>query len=281
MDGLYLYCIREKAEDPPTFRTRGIDGKREIFTIIHNELEAVVSRVSLLKFTSEEIRKKAQEDLNWIRKKAIIHEDVIEEAMKGIDGLVNVIPMRFGIIFKDKTGLKETLDRDHAKMKRLLNKIRGKQEWSTKIYLMDSEKFELTVKEKNEEIRAKEEKMASMPEGMAYFMEEELKETVSNEVNKELDSILDILFGKLGEEAAGSVKTRILDRERTGKAERMVFNAAFLVQADKVDSFKKTLENIDEELNIKGLHLEYSGPWPSYNFANFTNGGRPPGRHDE
>jgi hypothetical protein len=281
MDGLYLYCIREKAEDPSAFRTRGIDGKREIFTIIHNELEAVVSRISLLKFTSEEIRKKAQEDLSWIRKKAIIHEDVIEEAMKGIDGPVNVIPMRFGIIFKDKAGLKETLDRDHAKMKRLLNKIRGKQEWSAKIYLMDSEKFELMVKEKNEEIRLKEEKMASMPEGMAYFMEEELKETVSNEVNKELDSILDILFGKLGGEAAGSVKTRILDREMTGKAERMVFNAAFLVQADKVDSFKKTLENIDEELNIKGLHLEYSGPWPSYNFANFTNGGRPPGRYDE
>ncbi|MCX5810388.1 MAG: GvpL/GvpF family gas vesicle protein [Proteobacteria bacterium] len=271
MDGLYLYCIREKTEDVSGFHTRGIDGKREIFTIIHRELEAVISRVSLLKFTSEEIQKKAVEDLNWIKEKAVIHEDVIEEAMRGADGLVNVIPMRFGIIFKDKAGLKETLDRDYAKMRRLLNKIRGKQEWSVKIYLMDSERFELMVKEKNEDIRLKEQEMASMPEGMAYFMEEELKETVCNEVNKELDVMSDNLFGKLGEEAAESVKTKILDREMTGKTERMVLNAAFLVHADKVDSFKKALEDIDEDLKAKGLHLEYSGPWPPFNF---TNGGK-------
>jgi len=268
MDGLYLYCIREKTENPSTFHKRGIDGKGEIFTIIHGGLEAVVSRVSLLKFASEEIRKKAVEDLNWIREKAVIHEDVIEEAMGGVDGSLNAIPMRFGIIFKDKSGLKETLDRDHAKIKRLLNKIRGKQEWSIKIYLTDSERFELTVKEKSEEIRLKEKEIASMPEGMAYFMEEELKEIVGNEANKELNGMLEDIFGKLGEGAAESIKTKTLDREMTGKAERMVFNAAFLVHADKIDSFNKTIESIDDEIEAKGLRLEYSGPWPPFNFTN-------------
>jgi hypothetical protein len=267
MDGLYLYCIREKTEGSSSFRTRGIDEKRGIFTIIHNELEAVVSRVSLPKFTSDEIQKKAREDLNWIRGKAIIHEDVIEEAMEGIGGPGNVIPMRFGIIFKDKSGLRETLDRDYSKMKGLLNKIQGKQEWSAKTYLVDGERFELIVKEDNEEIRLKEKEIAMMPEGMAYFMEGELKEAIRNAVNNELDSVLENLFGKLGEEAAGSVRTKILDREMTGKAERMVFNAAFLVSVDKVDSFKKTLESIDGDIKTKGLHLEYSGPWPPFNFT--------------
>ena len=272
MDGLYLYCIREKTEDVSGFNIRGIDGKRDVFTIIHRELEAVVSRICLSKFTSEEIQRKAVEDLNWIKEKAVIHEGVIEEAMRGADGFVNVIPMRFGIIFKDKTGLKETLDRDYAKMRRRLNRIRGKQEWSVKIYLMDSERFELMVKEKNEDIRLKEKKMASMPEGMAYFMEEELKETICNEVNKELDAMSDNLFGKLGEEAAESVKTKILDREMTGKTERMVLNAAFLVYTDKVDAFVKTLEDMAEGFKTRGLSLEYSGPWPPFNF---TNGGTP------
>ena len=268
MDGLYLYCIREKTEDVSGFNIRGIDGKRDVFTIIHRELEAVVSRICLSKFTSEEIQRKAVEDLNWIKEKAVIHEGVIEEAMRGADGFVNVIPMRFGIIFKDKTGLKETLDRDYAKMRRRLNRIRGKQEWGVKIYLMDSERFELMVKEKNEDIRLKEKKMASMPEGMAYFMEEELKETICNEVNKELDAMSDNLFGKLGEEAAESVKTKILDREMTGKTERMVLNAAFLVYTDKVDAFVKTLEDMAEGFKTRGLSLEYSGPWPPFNFTN-------------
>ena len=270
MNGLYLYCIREKPEDASGFNTRGIDGKNDVFTIIHRELEAVVSRICLSKFTSEEIQRKAVEDLNWIKENALIHEDVIEEAMRGVDGFVNVIPMRFGIIFKDKTGLKETLDRDYVKMMRLLDKIRGKQEWSVKVYLMDSEKFELMVKEKNEGITSKEKEMASMPEGMAYFMEEELKETICNAVNKELDTMSDNLFGKLGEDAAESEKTKILDSEMTGKAEKMVFNAAFLIHTDKVDLFMKTLEGVSEDIKAKGFRLEYSGPWPPFNF---TNGG--------
>lgn len=269
MDGLYLYCIREKTEDVSGFSTKGIDGKRDVFTIIHRELEAVVSRICISKFTSEEIQRKAVEDINWIKEKAVIHEEVIEEAMRGADGSVNVIPMRFGIIFKDKTGLKETLDRDYAKMRRLLNRIRGKQEWSVKVYLMDSERFELMVKEKNEGIRLKEKEMASMPEGMAYFMEEELKETILNEVNKELDAISNNIFGKLREDAAESVKTKILDREMTGRTERMVLNAAFLIHTNKVDLFKKTLDDIDEDVKTKGIHLEYSGPWPPFNFTSF------------
>jgi len=267
MEGLYLYCVREKTEEPSAFRTGDIEGERGIFTIVQGEIEAVVSRVSLVKFTSEEIQKKARGDLDWIKEKVLIHEDVIEEAMGGIDGLVSVIPMRFGTIFNDEAGLKETLDRNHAKMSGLLHKIQGKQEWNVKVYLMDEERFELTVKENNAEIRLKEQEIASMPEGMAYFMEEELKEAVRHEADKELDAASEKLFGKLGEEATESVRTRILDREMTGKTERMVFNAAFLVHADKLDAFKKTVDGTAGELRTKGLHLEYSGPWPPFNFT--------------
>jgi len=267
MDGLYLYCIREKTEGASGLSAGGIDGKKEAFTIVHRELEAVVSRVSMSKFASEEIRKRALEDLNWIKEKALAHESVIQAAMRGSDGPTDVIPMRFGIIFKDKTGLKETLERDYAKMRRLLNGIRGKQEWGIKVYLADSEAFVLMVKKENEEINMKEKEMASMPEGMAYFIEEELRQTVRDETDKKLDTVLDNLFQKLGEGAAESVKTAIVDREITGKTESMVLNAAFLVQAGKVDSFKNVLEDIDKDVKTKGLRLECSGPWPPFNFT--------------
>ena len=76
MDGLYLYCIREITENVSGFNTRGIDGKRDVFTIIHRELEAVISRVSLSKFTSEEIQRKAVEDLNWIKSPKKVTPDI-------------------------------------------------------------------------------------------------------------------------------------------------------------------------------------------------------------
>ena len=76
MKGLYLYCIREKTESSPVVSTRGIDGKGKVFTLAYRELEVVVSKVSLEDFTSEEIQKKAQEDMSWIKEKAIIHEKI-------------------------------------------------------------------------------------------------------------------------------------------------------------------------------------------------------------
>jgi hypothetical protein len=267
MDGLYLYCIREKNEGPSVFHTEGIDGKGEVFTVVHHGLEAVVSKVLLSEFASDEIQKKARDDLDWIKEKAVIHENVIEDAMKRINGSAGVVPMRFGIIFNDETGLKETLDRDYAKIMGLLNRLQGRQEWSVKIYLMDEECFELMVKDKSEDISAKEREMASMPEGMAYFMEEELNETIRDEVNKELDVLLDNLCARLGTEAAESAKLKTLDGEMTGKIERMVHNRAFLIQGDRVDSFKKTLEVTNTDFKTKGLHLEYSGPWPPFNFV--------------
>jgi hypothetical protein len=267
VDGVYLYCVRNKTVGPSAFRKEGIEKRKGVYAVVRGELEAVVSRVALSGFTSEEVQKRAREDLGWIREKALIHERVIEEAMRGADGLVDVIPMRFGIIFKNEAGLQETLDRNHGKMSGLLRRIQGKQEWNVKAYLVDEERFELTVRESNEEIGSKEKEAASMPEGAAYFMEEELEEIVRGEAARALDTALESLFIKLGEKAAESVKTRVLGREMTGKAERMVFNAAFLLRTDRLGAFKKAVNGAAGELHPKGFRLEYSGPWPPFNFS--------------
>jgi hypothetical protein len=49
----------------------------------------------------------------------------------------------------------------------------------------------------------------------------------------------------------------------------MVLNAAFLVREDTLEKFKEEAGRIDRELGMKGLYLEYSGPWPPYNFASY------------
>ena len=45
MEGLYLYCIREKTENTPAISTKGIDGKGEIYALPFRKLEAIVSKV--------------------------------------------------------------------------------------------------------------------------------------------------------------------------------------------------------------------------------------------
>jgi len=269
MEGLYLYCIRKRIDTPSSFSAKGIDEKHVVTTIAFQELEAVVSDVSLEEFASEEIQKKAQEDLKWIKEKAIAHEKVIEEVMRRNDKVLSLIPMRFGAIFKDLTSLEEALKKDYSKIKEVLERIRGRQEWSVKAYLKDKKIFEQVIKNKNKAIKEKEKEIASLPEGMAYFMEEELKEVISSEVDKELNNVVEGIFENLSNQAEASVKSKILEKELTGRREPMVLNAAYLVSEEKIEDFKKELENLNQKIQAKGFCIEYSGPWPAYNFTSY------------
>jgi uncharacterized protein YcgL (UPF0745 family) len=267
MEGLYLYCIREKTENAPEISIKGIDGEGETYTLLFRDLEAVVSRVSLEEFASEEIQRKAQEDLNWIKEKAVIHEKVVEEAMRKNGKILNLVPMRFGTIFQDKVRLEEILKKDYSRVEEVLERIRGKQEWSVKLYLGDREKFKQMIKKNNETIVEKEREIASLPEGMAFFVEEELKEVISKEVEKELNKMMEGVFESLKKQAVTAVKSKILGKELIGRQEPMVLNAAYLVLEEKMEDYRKEAEDLNHKMQEKGFFIEYSGPWPAYNFT--------------
>lgn len=266
MKGLYLYCIR-KITDTPSFSVKGIDGKGDVFVIPFRELEGVVSKVSLEEFASEEIQKKAQEDLNWIKEKTIIHEKVIEEKMQRNEEILSVIPMKFGTIFKNKENLEKTLNEHYGQFKTTLEKLEGKQEWSIKLYLTDRKKIEREIKSKSPIIKEKEKEIADLPEGVGYFMEGELKKLISRDIDKKLKKTQKTLFKGFKLYAEESRMGKILGKELTGRLEQMVLNASYLIKKEKVEDFKKEAEMINQKIKTRGLSLEYSGPWPPYNFV--------------
>jgi len=118
-------------------------------------------------------------------------------------------------------------------------------------------------------MKEKQKEIDSLDEGMAFFMEEELKEVISKEADKELNNIVEILFEGLKKHAADSVKNKILEKELTGRREPMVLNTAYLISEEKIEVFKKEVEDLNQEMQAKGFCLEYSGPWPAYNFTSY------------
>ena len=180
---------------------------------------------------------------------------------------LSLIPMRFGTIFKEKVSLEQTLNKDYTKIREVLERIRGKQEWSVKVYLKDRRKFEQVIKEKNETIKEMERKIVDLPEGMAFFMEEELKEVIYEELDKALNNIVEGLFEYFKKQSIASVKNKILEKELTGRQEPMVFNVAYLISEEKIEDFNKDAQRLNQEIQANGFCLEYSGPWPAYNFS--------------
>jgi hypothetical protein len=271
LEGFYLYCVMKNRRVPLVFLTKGIDEKREVFIHVYKGLDAVVSMVPLDELDSETIQAKASNDLQWIKEKAVIHEMVIEEALRNGQEIVSLIPMKFGTIFKEEKTLQATLDQCHEQFREMLAKLEGKQEWGSKAYLTDLQKLEQVVKEHNSAIQEKAREIKALPEGMAFFMEEELNEVISNEVNRELDRVVEGIYESLSQQAESSVRNHILGRELTGKREPMVFNAAFLVAVREIEKFKDAARKLNQEIRKSGLNLEFSGPWPAYHFATSEN----------
>ncbi|MCF7740929.1 MAG: GvpL/GvpF family gas vesicle protein [Candidatus Marinimicrobia bacterium] len=265
--GFYLYCIREKG--CTGFASEGIDGESDTFMIHHDNLEAVVSGVSIEEFKSEEIERKSKTDLNWIKTKAQTHETVIEKAMVGDGKISAVIPMSFGNIFRSKKKIQQVLEKNYSNFRNILEELRGKQEWSLKVYLKDKNKFEQIVKEKNKNIKEKEQEIGSVDDGMAFFMEEELKELISKEMKRELNRFKNDLFEKLKQQSISANKEKILEKEVTGKNDPMILNTSYLISEENIDNFKKEAMRLNQKITLKGFYLEYSGPWPPYSFSNY------------
>ncbi len=267
MEGFYLYCVRKSGGPSVGFATKGIDEKGEVFTRTFQGLEAVISRVPLEEFDSDIVRNKARNDLSWIKNMAVLHEAVIEEAMRGPGEILSLIPLKFGTIFKDEHALEATLAEHYEQFQETLDRLTGKQEWGVKAYLTDQQMFEQSVKEDNAAIRKKAGEMAGLPEGMAFLMEEEFNDFVSREANKALDLLAEGLTESLGRYAEAVVLSPSLGKELTGKREPMVFNAACLVRSGTIEEFREAARQLLGEIREKGLDLEVSGPWPAYHFA--------------
>ena len=266
MKGIYLYGIcpfvkTKKLADKDIGESIG-GGKA--FFIPYNDIEAVVSRISLEEFGSSEIQKRAAEDLEWIKAKALMHEKVIETAMNNSEGLI--IPMKFGTIFKNRESLTGSLKKDYLKFKGLLGSLQGKEERSVKIYCK-SELFENEIKKKSPTIQSKLEEIKSLPAGRQYFLKEEINEMAKKEARKSVNNYTSLFLEGLKGLAEDLKENKILGKELTQRNDPMIFNGAFLVKKEKIEKFQKEIQKLQVEYEKIGFTFESSGPWPPYNFV--------------
>jgi len=83
----------------------------------------------------------------------------------------------------------------------------------------------------------------------------------------------DEFIKKCEEEFVNSLD-KIAFKSKNGKlfSERLAFNRSFLVERDKTDSFSAELEKLTDKYD--SLKLQYTGPWPPYNFVDIRIMGR-------
>jgi len=259
---IYLYCVTKKAP-----KLKGVGNLvDELYFVYHLGLYAVVSKVKESEFSEENLKKNLA-NLEWVKDRVTVHEEVIEGIMKNSD----VVPFKFATIFSNADNLKAMMDKHLEDFKTNLRNLKNKEEWGVKIYC-DIERLKETVIHEESGILKIEKEINSSSSGKAYFLKKKKEELMKEAVNKRINEYGQEsfeLFKILSYEARIN---KLLPKEVTEKEDDMVLNSAFLVDKDKVSEFIHAVDDLKTRYNDKGLNLDCTGPWPPYNFCNLSKG---------
>ena len=241
--GVYVYCIIECSE-PRSFGKIGIGGRGdEVYTVIYRDLAAVVSQAALQVYDPT-------------RENALTHEHVNEVVM--IDNGFTPVPMSFGTLFKTEEDTVEFLKDTYDALRDVLVKMKDKLEFGLKVN-WTREEVMAEVEQENVDIRRLKEEISKNQQSSTYFARMQLGRMMEQALADKSDAYVRDIYEHLREAAIAS-------RSNKPIGDKMILNAAFLVQRDKADIFDQKVQEIAQRYEGK-LSFRYTGPWPPYNFV--------------
>jgi hypothetical protein len=235
----YVYGI--VGPNAPAPRGKGIGGAR-LALLAGDDVAALVS----------EIR---DGELRFGRDEMLLHSRVLEHALKR----GTVLPMRFGIVMSGPEEIRTRLLDEHgAELREQLAELEGKVEVRIRATYDEASLLHEIVHE-NPEIASLRASLRGRSADATYYSQIRLGELVAAAVEhrreRDAQAIVDALA-----DAALAVEP--------GNAphERVVLQASFLVERDRLERFDQVLEQIAQGYG-GGIRFKYTGPLPPHSFV--------------
>jgi hypothetical protein len=238
--GRYVYCVI-RAAAPLKFGAVGMDDQwPDVYTVNHRDMGAVVSDVPIV-------------PLDSTRENVLAHERVNELVMRDH----TVIPMSFGTIFKTRDDIVELLRSAYDAFHDVLNKMEDKLEFGLKV-LWDRDEIVRIIEQEDEDIRRLKNEISSQ-KGSTYFARMQYGRLIDSALQQRSERYVAEFLQNLRDVSVASRINRAI-------GDKMIMNAAFLVQRDQEQQFDRRIKEIASQFDR--LTFKYTGPWPPYNFVN-------------
>jgi hypothetical protein len=238
--GKYVYCVIRTSQTLH-FGTIGIGtDSSEVHTVNYKDIAAVVSDTPI-------------ELYEPTRQNVLAHEHVNEAVMRKH----TVIPMSFGTVFKTRDDIHELLRSAYEAFKDVLVKMEDKLEFGLKV-LWDRDAILGEIEEEDEDIRRLKREI-SVQKGSTYFARMQYGRLVDAALQARSEQYVAEIFGELRGVSVASRANRPI-------GDKMIMNAAFLIQRDKEGEFDARVKAVAAKR--ENLTFKYTGPWPPYNFVN-------------
>jgi hypothetical protein len=240
-EGKYVYCIIETKEHR-SFGPIGIGGRGDdVYTVHYDGMAAVVSNTPIMVYDPT-------------RENVFAHEQVNETVMREF----TVLPMAFGVLFRTEDDIIELIRGTYDALRDVLTKMEGKVEFGLKVN-WDRERVMSELEQESEEIRNLKEQITSRGAGSTYFARMQLGRLIEAALTERADAYVREVYSGLRDTAVAS-------RANKPIGDKMIMNAAFLIEREREAEFDNKVKEIAANYEGK-LSFKYTGPWPPYNFV--------------
>jgi hypothetical protein len=237
-----VYGVIE-ARDNVGFGRIGIGGMGEsVYSVHHGDVAAVVSKTPVFIFDPT-------------RENALAHEHVIETVMKSN----TIIPMSFGTVFRTDDDIREVLKSIYPSLKDVLKQMANKLEFGLKV-TWDRDRIVEELKRENEEIHRFQHELTRKHLQSTYFARMQLGRMIDKALSERAAEVVREIYDGLRTVCVASRDNKVI-------GDKMIMNAAFLIQKDKETQFDAAVNAVAQKFGDR-LNFKYTGPWPPYNFVN-------------
>ena len=245
-----IYAIVSVKRDPEKLNAllsgiKGIAGA-DLYPVTFDELSAVVSDFNRANLIAD-------------RSNAIEYAGVIENLSQQF----TLLPMRFGSLMESTDAVIKMLERNYPDILQNLLKIENKYEFGLKVFC-DSEKIKAEQRVKSD---------AAPP--LPVNPDPEVKNSIYRDyVNKKLkehrleELLLTYIDSVIAEIIGYLVRLDAVNKFKKMVTETTIIDAVFLLEKGKKEELIQAVEDLQKQ--YPGLNFVLTGPWPPYNFVDFT-----------
>jgi len=239
---VYVYCVI-RCKEQPEFTSLGMGERGDaVYTVHEGDLAAVVSNSPVDAYEAR-------------RRNMMAHTAVLEEVMNSF----TILPLRFSTVGPDvETIQRKLLGERRSELLALWREMDGRLELGLKAFWHEDTLFQGLVDE-NPRIRSLRDALAGKPAEETHAERMKLGELVevAMKLRRKRDS--ELILSRL-RPLAHSVAVN------DDYGERMVLNAAFLVDKDAEARVDEAVQQLDADLGQR-LMFKYVGSVPPYNFV--------------
>jgi len=257
--GVWVYAIAETAGPASLGELSGVGGG-PVRPVEAAGLMAIVADVALDTYGESALRRNL-EDLDWLEATARAHHRVIDT----VGQLAPVLPMGLATEYSDDAGVRAMLAERGADFRRALRRIGRRREWGVKAYEVPPSETGGAPGSAPAGPAA-----AGAGTGAAYLQRRRSQLSAHQDARRAAAQNAQQVHCELSRLAAENRMHAPQAPQLTGTRERMILNAAYLLDDGQGDDFAAAVSALDEQ--HPGVRLELTGPWPPYSFAGPEDG---------